>query len=107
MTLFTDAEQDFLQSGERRLGRIATVGPDGAPHVTPVGWRIDAETGVVEVGGMNLPATKKFRDVARTGQAAIVIDDVLPPWQPRGVEIRDARRPSRTRSRSSACTPGA
>jgi pyridoxamine 5'-phosphate oxidase family protein len=26
--------------------------------------------------------------VARTGRAAIVIDDVRPPWRPRGVEVR-------------------
>jgi pyridoxamine 5'-phosphate oxidase family protein len=32
--------------------------------------------------------TKKTRDVQRTGRASIVIDDVLPPWQPRMIEIR-------------------
>lgn len=26
--------------------------------------------------------------LARTGVAALVIDDVLPPWRPRGIEIR-------------------
>ena len=26
--------------------------------------------------------------MARSGRAAIVVDDVLPPWQPRGVEVR-------------------
>jgi pyridoxamine 5'-phosphate oxidase family protein len=40
------------------------------------------------ITGRDFAATKKFRDVANTGQAAIVVDDVLPPWQPRGVEIR-------------------
>lgn len=29
--LFTDAELTYLLS-ERRLGRLATVGPDGTPH---------------------------------------------------------------------------
>jgi pyridoxamine 5'-phosphate oxidase family protein len=32
--------------------------------------------------------SKKYRDVASTGRAAVVIDDVLPPWRPRGVEVR-------------------
>jgi pyridoxamine 5'-phosphate oxidase family protein len=41
-----------------------------------------------KVTGHQFAATKKFRDVARTGRAAIVVDDVLAPWQPRGVEIR-------------------
>jgi pyridoxamine 5'-phosphate oxidase family protein len=88
MNAFTDAELAYLQ-GERRLARLATVGPDGTPHVTPVGmWSVDPDTGDVEVTGHGLAATKKFRDVARTGRAAIVVDDVLPPFRPRGVEIR-------------------
>lgn len=86
MTIFTKAEIDYLTS-ERRLGRIATVGRDGTPHLAPVGWSVDLDEGVIQVGGRNFAATKKFRDVARTGRAAIVID-VLPPWQPRGIEIR-------------------
>jgi pyridoxamine 5'-phosphate oxidase family protein len=87
MGLFTAAELDYLH-GERRLARVATVGPDGTPHVAPVGWRFDPDHEWFEVGGMDLTRTKKFRDVARTGRAALVIDDVLPPWQPRGVEVR-------------------
>jgi pyridoxamine 5'-phosphate oxidase family protein len=84
---FTDAELAYLQ-GERRLARLATVGPDGMPHISPVGmWSVDP-AGVVEVTGHEFAGTKKFRDVARSGRAAIVVDDVLPPWQPRGVEVR-------------------
>jgi pyridoxamine 5'-phosphate oxidase family protein len=96
MASFTDAERAYLQTGrlewggpERRLARLATVGPDGTPHVTPVGmWALDPDAEVIVVGGTNLAATKKFRDVASTHRAAIVIDDMLPPFQPRGVEIR-------------------
>jgi pyridoxamine 5'-phosphate oxidase family protein len=87
MTVFTEAELDYLRSN-RLLGRLATVGPDGMPHVAPVGWGLDADADHVEISGHHFAATKKFRDVARTGRAAIVIDDVPPPWQPRGVEIR-------------------
>jgi pyridoxamine 5'-phosphate oxidase family protein len=85
--VFTDAELAYLQ-GERRLARIATVGSDGMPHVTPVGWSYNAELQTIDVGGRDVSATKKFRDVMRTKRAAIVIDDVLPPWSPRGVEVR-------------------
>ena len=35
MSAFTEAEVRYLR--EQTLGRIATVGPDGQPHVTPVG----------------------------------------------------------------------
>jgi pyridoxamine 5'-phosphate oxidase family protein len=88
MSTFSDAELTYLQ-GERRLARLATVGPDGTPHVTPIGmWSLDPDTGVVEVTGHDFAATKKFRDATRTHRATIVIDDVLPPFQPRGVEIR-------------------
>jgi pyridoxamine 5'-phosphate oxidase family protein len=87
MDLFTEAELDYL-TGKRRLARLATVGRDGTPHVAPVGWRLDHERGVIEVGGYNLEASKKFKDVERSGRAAIVIDDVQPPWKPRGVEVR-------------------
>jgi pyridoxamine 5'-phosphate oxidase family protein len=91
MSAFTQSELEYL--GERRperLGRIATVGKDGTPHVVPVGWRLNPELDAIEVGGMNLTATKKFRDVRRSGRASIVIDDLetIDPWKPRGIEIR-------------------
>ena len=88
MNIFTAAEAAYLRT--RRLGRLATAGPDGTPHVTPVGWSLDAAGMVIEVGGHDLTATKKFRDVFRTGRAAIVIDDLetVDPWKPRGIEIR-------------------
>jgi pyridoxamine 5'-phosphate oxidase family protein len=87
MRVFTEAEIAFLTE-ERLLARIATVGPDGMPHVTPVGWGLSSDQSTIEIGGHNLTATKKFRDVERDGRAAVVIDHVLPPWQPRGIEVR-------------------
>lgn len=93
-TPFTDLEHDYL-TGESRLGRLATVGRDGTPHVVPVGWSLDTDEGTIHVGGYHLETTKKFRDAARTGRATLLVDDVLPPWQPRGVEVR-ARAEART-----------
>jgi pyridoxamine 5'-phosphate oxidase family protein len=88
MSVFTDGEQRYLT--ERRLGRIATVGKDGTPHVVPVGWTFNAEQDAIDVGGMDFAKTKKFRDAKRSGRAAIVVDDLLStdPWQPRGIEVR-------------------
>jgi hypothetical protein len=37
MSNFTDAELEYLQGGERRLARLATIGRDGALHIAPVG----------------------------------------------------------------------
>ena len=98
MSAFTNAELRFLV-GERRLARLATVGRDGTPHVVPVGWNYNGERDAIDIGGHDLERTKKFRDVRRHGRAAVVIDDVQPPWRPRGVEVRgraeaiDAPRP--------------
>lgn len=89
MSVFTDPELRYLTGG-RQLGRLATVGADGAPHVVPVGWIHNAATDTIDIGGYELERTKKFRDVAHAGRAAIVIDDLesVDPWRPRGVEVR-------------------
>ena len=87
MSKFEQHELAFLQSG-RRLGRVATVGRDGTPHVVPVGWSYNSETDTIDIGGRAFAETKKYQDVARHGRAAIVIDEVLPPWNPRGLEVR-------------------
>jgi pyridoxamine 5'-phosphate oxidase family protein len=89
MSVFTEAELGYLTGG-RRLGRLATVGPDGTPHVVPVGWIYNAARDAIDVGGYELEKSKKFRDVARTSRAAIVIDDLesVDPWRPRAIEVR-------------------
>jgi pyridoxamine 5'-phosphate oxidase family protein len=86
MSAFTDNELGYL--AEQRLGRIATVGADGQPHVVPTSFSYNAEHDAIDVGGLRMGQTKKVRDVQRTGRAAIVVDDVLPGWQPRMIEIR-------------------
>ena len=88
-SVFTDAELRYLTGG-RQLGRIATVGADGTPHVVPVGWIYNAARDTIDISGIDHERSKKFRDVARSGRAAIVIDDLesVDPWRPRGVEVR-------------------
>jgi pyridoxamine 5'-phosphate oxidase family protein len=89
MDTFSKEELAYMR-GDRRLGRIATVGADGTPHVVPVGWSLTDGLDAIEIRGRDLPATKKFRDVQRSGRAAIVIDDLAStdPWHPRGIEVR-------------------
>src|SRR5262245_61127294 len=86
MSVFTGKELEYL--AEQRLGRIATVGPDGQPHVVPTSFRYNAEHDAIDVGGMRMSTTKKLRDVQRTGRARIVVDDVLPTGAPRWIERR-------------------
>ena len=87
--MFTEAELRYMTGG-RQLGRIATVGADGTPHVVPVAWIYNAARDTIDVGGHNLERSKKFHDVARTGRTAIVIDDLASsdPWLPRAIEVR-------------------
>ena len=89
MSVFRPAELAYLAGG-RQLGRIATVGADGTPHVVPVAWIYNAARDAIEITGHDLETTKKFRDVARTGRVAIVIDDLGSDdaWHPRGIEVR-------------------
>jgi pyridoxamine 5'-phosphate oxidase family protein len=89
MSSFSDAELAYIHSG-RRLARVATVGKDGTPHVVPVGWSYNPDEDTIEVSGRNFAESKKFRDVERSGRAAIVIDDLAStdPWHPRMLEVR-------------------
>jgi pyridoxamine 5'-phosphate oxidase family protein len=89
MSVFTEAERGYLAGG-RQLGRIATVGADGTPHVVPVAFLYNAVRDTIDIGGSALEDTKKFLDVQRTGRVAIVIDDLqsTDPWRPRGSEGR-------------------
>jgi pyridoxamine 5'-phosphate oxidase family protein len=89
MSVFTEAELRYLVGG-RQLGRVATVGANGTPHVVPVAFIYNAVRDTIDIGGHELEQTKKFRDVVRTRRAAIVIDDLqsTDPWRPRGIEVR-------------------
>ncbi len=86
MSRFTQAEIEYL--GTQRLGRLATINAAGELHVVPVGFRYNPELDTLDIGGRWLGSSRKYRDVARDGRVAFVVDDVAPPWQPRGMEIR-------------------
>ncbi len=86
MSHFTELEIAFLHS--QRLGRLATVDADGAPHVVPLRFSYNAELDTIDLYGMGMARSKKFRDVARSGRAAFVADDAAGQWNIRGVEVR-------------------
>ena len=84
--MFTPQERDYLQT--QRLARLATVAADGQPTVDAVGFTFD--DGRFYIGGRNLPATRKYRNVdAGHRQVALIIDDLtsVQPWAPRGIKI--------------------
>ena len=75
MNVFTQAEIAYLRS--QRLGRLATVGASGQPHVVPVGFRYNAALDVIEFGGHSgFSKRKKYRDVIRNPRVAFVVDDL-------------------------------
>jgi pyridoxamine 5'-phosphate oxidase family protein len=88
MTELSSAQTEYLAS--QHLGRIATAGADGKPHVVPTSFHYNSELGVLDVGGMHVATTKKYRDVQANAWAAIVIDDLVStdPWHPRMLEVR-------------------
>jgi pyridoxamine 5'-phosphate oxidase family protein len=88
VSVFTEAEIEYLNG--QLLGRLATAGVDGKPHVVPVAFSYNPDLGTIDIGGHNFGARKKYRDVQRNPWAAIVIDDLasVDPWRPRLVEIR-------------------
>lgn len=86
MSHFTEQERTFLQS--QRLGRLATVNRSGLPHVVPATYQYNAELDTLDIFGMGMARSKKYRDVARRGVAAFVVDDAQGQWRIRGVEVR-------------------
>ncbi len=86
MSVFSDAELTYL--AKDRLGRLATVDGAGMPHVVPLGWRYNPGLDAIDIGGRDFGRSRKFHNVQRNPNVALVIDDVLPPWRPRCVMVR-------------------
>jgi len=88
LVTFTDAERAYLDG--QILGRLATIGPDGAPRNVPVGFRLNHELDTIDIGGHNLATSQKFRNVQRDPRVSFVVDDLVStdPWTPRFMEIR-------------------
>jgi len=88
---FTVHEREYLAA--QPLGRISTSSPSGQPDVAPVTFELEADATIV-VGGLDLPKTLKYRNLARNPLVAFVVDDLAStqPWRPRGVKIHGTAR---------------
>ena len=92
---FTPNEITYLNS--QRVGRLATIGPDGVPHNVPVGFHYNAALGTIDIGGHGLARSRKFRDIGRDPRVAFVVDDLAfaqgetdvdrPPWTVHGETV--------------------
>ena len=86
MSVFTEKEIEYF--GTQRLGRLATIDSAGNPHVVPVGFRYNPETDTIDIGGHRFAQSRKWAHAEAHPRVAFVVDDVLPPWRPRMIEIK-------------------
>ncbi|MFD0903110.1 PPOX class F420-dependent oxidoreductase [Actinomadura sediminis] len=95
---FTPAERAYLAT--QRLGRLSTIGPDGAPQTRPVGFRLN-DDGTIDIGGPDNANSRKYRNVQADPHVSFLVDDMAAPDDPdavkpgwgRGVEIRGVAEP--------------
>ena len=73
---------------QQRIGRLATVRPDGQPQVNPVSCYYNPGTGTIDIGGHNMAQSRKYRNVSLHPLAAVVFDDMQGPDGIRCLEIR-------------------
>lgn len=85
MSVFAPLEIEYLTS--HTMGRLATVGADGQPHVVPVTYRYNEQEDTIDIGGVDFGATKKWRDVQRNPRATFLVDDAS-PGEAHAIEIR-------------------
>ena len=87
MATFTPEEAEFLLS--HRIGRIATVGLDGLPHIVPLAYRYNPDLETIDLGGHGEPNRKRYhQNLVRAGAATFLVDDFVAPGRPRAVEIK-------------------
>lgn len=86
MATFTDSEYAYLV--EQRLGRLATIGPNG-PQNHPVWYRLNRD-GTVDIGGIGLTRSQKYRNVCAEPRVSFVVDEPDRPGEHDGygVEVR-------------------
>jgi pyridoxamine 5'-phosphate oxidase family protein len=87
MTL-DEAHVRYLESHAR--GRLATVGPDGAPQNKPVGYRYHRRLGTIDIAGMGMQGSAKYRNIAANPEVAFVVDDAVGEG-PEGVRFVELR----------------
>ena len=100
MSVFTEKELQYLQSA--RLGRLATVGADGMPHVVPTSFRYNPAHDTIDIGGHDFsrasatepqPARGPSSEPTGAGQAAGTPLAAVPPVPPGRDCLNDCAAP--------------
>ncbi len=84
----TTAERDDFLTGER-VCRVATVGADGAPHVSPLwfAWHGGA------LWLFSITRSQRWRDLERDPRVSVVVDAGVDYFELRGVEVTGTAAP--------------
>ena len=90
MSMFSEAEIAYLQSNS--MGRLATIGTDGRPHLVPLTYRFNADEDAIDIGGVDFPNTKKWHDMLQNPHVAFLVDDASPAGA-HAIEIRGDAEP--------------
>jgi pyridoxamine 5'-phosphate oxidase family protein len=90
MSVFTEAEIAYLQS--KTMGRLATIGADGRPHLVPITFRFNTDEDTIDIGGIDFGTSKKWRDVLQNSHVAFLVDDASPNGA-HAIEIRGDAEP--------------
>jgi pyridoxamine 5'-phosphate oxidase family protein len=85
VSVFSAAEIAYLEC--MTMGRLATVGADGRPHVVPMTFHFNAAEDTVDLGGVDFAASKKWLDMQINPKATFLVDDASPDGA-HAIEIR-------------------
>jgi pyridoxamine 5'-phosphate oxidase family protein len=85
MSAFTPGEIDYLTT--QTMGRLATVGRDGQPHITPLTYVYNPDEDAIDLGGIDFANTKKWRDARANPRVTFLVDD-FSPSEAHAIEIR-------------------
>ena len=93
---FKPHEIEYLRGAD--LGRLATIGRDGTPQNSPVGFTYNEDLGTIDVAGYQMSKSQKYRNIAHDNRVAFVVDDIASrnPWRVRCLEIRGTAEQSET-----------
>ena len=87
------SDNELAYLNDQPLGRLATLGPDGAPQTRPVGFFVNQELGTIDIGGHNSGAGRSSATLAAT------------PGSPSSSTISRPSSPGRPAASRSAATP--
>jgi pyridoxamine 5'-phosphate oxidase family protein len=72
--VLTEAEERFFTCQPR--GHLTTLGRDGYPQVKPVGVAYNRGLGTIDIAGLNMGQSAKYRNIGTNPLVALVVDEV-------------------------------